>query len=143
ESWVGESSFEKLGFALGDTLLLKGPKPALRHDSLDLVDDGVGVLTCKQETRALREEIPRVGPSTFITADHGEVPAIDAYGDSRRQIKGRRELPALLLGNHGMIAWMVVNVRDEGIERNAPKKLMRCALRVVGHTAQLFCQENI
>src|ERR1019366_6005778 len=81
------------------------------------IADKLGRFVClEQEARMLGENILGICVATHIATLHRKVPALLRDRWCWRQVISGRQFPIFVLCNQGMIARMIVGVRDKGIE---------------------------
>jgi hypothetical protein len=67
----------------------------------------------------LRQDVARAGEAAFVAAGHRQVSAFLRNDRRGHEVIGRRQIPLAFLGDQGVVAWVIVNVRDQRVEAHA------------------------
>src|SRR5665213_856214 len=95
--------------------------PAPPHSRLHIADDAGSLGARQEETLGLGEQIMCVSVATPVPAGHGKIAALKTHRGRGSEVVRRRQLPILLHRNHGVIARMIVKVRNECVEGHPAK----------------------
>ena len=88
-------------------------------------------------------QIVPVRDSPVRAADHGQVASVPCNHGRRRQVEGGAQAPCAVMGDHGVVAGMVVQVRHRSVETHPGEQLPQVGFRFAAHAPDLIREQEI
>ena len=111
----------------GSELEALGDRPPLGHGGGDLRRDGAGFVSTEPETgRGTKRRVERSGRVGLVESERMHA-GLHVHG-AGVHVEGGSQPPPLRFMQEGVVAQMVVGVRDQDVEHDPPSELLRVRL---------------